>query len=183
MSKPRVLVVEDNELIRMLVVETLIDAGYDVEEAADADSAAKLIEADGYKLLVTDVQMPGRLDGVEFAELARDYDPAISVIVVTGRPDLLSDLRKTGVEATFLTKPFTLKDLVLVASCCVSPEPKGTMLRLRNYTSRRCKHVQSIIRKHSALVKPNFKRRAWRNGCRRPNNRRVIIPTECVGAR
>jgi len=57
MQKPRVLVVEDEALIRALIVETLIDAGFDVEEAGNSDSAARMLEADGYRLLVTDVHM------------------------------------------------------------------------------------------------------------------------------
>ena len=121
MPKPRVLVVEDEALIRELLVETLVDAGYEVDEAASADAAAKLIEADGYKLLITDVHMPGRLDGLDLAVLAKHHDGDLPVVIVTGRPDVVGRLRKAGVKGTMLAKPFALEELVRIAARYVSP--------------------------------------------------------------
>jgi len=63
MSPQRILVVEDESLIRELLVEVLTDAGFEVDEAQDTEAAGDLIDADGYKLLLTDVHMPGPRDG------------------------------------------------------------------------------------------------------------------------
>ena len=123
MPKPRILVVEDEPMIRELIVDTLTDAGYDVEQAETADSAAKLLEADGYQLLVTDVHTPGRLNGLHLAELARDHDPTLPVIVVTGRPDVVHRLRHAQITGTLLPKPFALAELVRIAARYVSPAP------------------------------------------------------------
>ena len=114
MPRPRVLVVEDEPLIRSVVVETLADAGFEVEEAPDSDMAAEMLEADGYRLLITDVHMPGDLDGLELAALAHEHDPDIAVVVVTGRPDIVRTLASSGVRGVALAKPFTLTDLVTV---------------------------------------------------------------------
>ena len=121
MQKPRVLVVEDEALIRALIVETLIDAGFDVEEAGNSDSAARMLEADGYRLLVTDVHMPGALDGIGLARLAHVTYPQMPVIVVTGRPDVLGRLNGSGIRGTSLAKPFKLAELVRVVSRFVRP--------------------------------------------------------------
>jgi two-component system cell cycle sensor histidine kinase/response regulator CckA len=109
-----VLVVEDEALIRSLMVETLLDAGFDVEEAANSDTAAEMLEADGYRLLVTDVHMPGALDGIDLAELAHAHDPDMAVVVVTGRPDVMGRLKRSGIRGATLPKPFQLAELVNV---------------------------------------------------------------------
>ena len=61
MAKTRILVVEDESLVRELLVEVLTDAGFQVDEADNADEADRLLDRDGYKLLLTDIHMPGRI--------------------------------------------------------------------------------------------------------------------------
>ena len=114
MPKPRVLIVEDEALVRTLMVETLTDAGYEVEEAPDSDRAAAMLLADGYELLVTDVHMPGAIDGIELAKLANARYPDLAVVIVTGRPDVLRRLRGTGIRGVALPKPFRLEELLMI---------------------------------------------------------------------
>jgi two-component system OmpR family response regulator len=114
MVHPRVLVVEDEGMIRTLMVEVLQDAGFTVDHAADSDEAVKMLDADGYQLLVTDIHMPGRLDGIELGERAHGREPGLPIVFVTARPDVLARIKDAGIPGASLTKPFTLEKLVSV---------------------------------------------------------------------
>jgi DNA-binding response OmpR family regulator len=71
-----------------------------------------LLDADGYTLLVTDVHMPGQLDGIALAERAQQHRPALPVVFISGRPDVFARLRSTGIKGMALPKPFPLSKLV-----------------------------------------------------------------------
>ena len=75
--RTRILVVEDESLVRELLVEALTDAGFQVDEADNADDADRLLDIDGYKLLLTDIHMPGKLDGVELAQRSLERKPGL----------------------------------------------------------------------------------------------------------
>jgi DNA-binding response OmpR family regulator len=113
-TSARILVVEDEPAIRALMVEILSDAGFEVDEAGNSDVAVRLLDADGYKLLVTDVNMPGELDGAQLAERAHNKDPELPVVFITARPEVLVRLRNAGIPSEILPKPFTLERLVSV---------------------------------------------------------------------
>ena len=116
MPRIRVLVVEDDSLIRSCMVETLADAGYEVDDAETGDLAIKLLEEDGYKLVVTDLNMPGSVDGWGVAAYAHQHEPELPVVFVTGRPDTLARLLKVGLPGAVLPKPFALAKLVETVS-------------------------------------------------------------------
>lgn len=108
----RILVVEDESLVRHLIVEVLTEAGFQVDEASAADEAVKLIDADGYKLLVTDIHMHGRPAGIELAEHARQAEPGLPILFVTARPDVLERLSQWPTKPVFLAKPFSITGLI-----------------------------------------------------------------------
>ena len=85
----RLLLVEDEFLIRLTLSEALIDAGYEVLEAANADEALLLTSAPAVSisLLLTDIQLPGPIDGHALASRLRKTQPDLPVIFMTGRPD------------------------------------------------------------------------------------------------
>ena len=116
MKNGRVLVVEDESLIRELMAEALKDAGFEVDEAATSDEAVRLLDADGYHALVTDVHMPGQLDGLELGRRAHADKPGFPIIFVTARPDVMSRLRDTGINGACLNKPFRLSELTAAVS-------------------------------------------------------------------
>jgi signal transduction histidine kinase/DNA-binding response OmpR family regulator len=95
----RVLLVEDDALVRTITAEMLVDLGYDVVQAADADEA--LAALDGVDLMITDVGL-GRTDGLSLVASARARVPGLAVIVASGRPRAAGT--PDGVE--WLTKPF-----------------------------------------------------------------------------
>jgi two-component system, response regulator PdtaR len=98
-----VLVVDDEPLIRMDLAATIEEAGFKVYEAANADQAVELLEeVEDIKVLLTDVDMPGSMDGVQLAHYARSYWP-VQIIVASGHREVgLSELPP---GAVFLGKP------------------------------------------------------------------------------
>jgi CheY-like chemotaxis protein len=84
-SKAAVLVVEDDPIVRMIGTDLLADAGFDVFEAESADEAVHLLLAHPeIRLLFTDVNMPGSLDGVQLADWACAQRPGLKVLIGSG---------------------------------------------------------------------------------------------------
>lgn len=80
-----VLVVDDEVLLRMLMLDVLQDAGYRAVEAADGPSAMKILESGArIDLLVTDVGLPGGMNGRQIADAARRTRPDLKVLFITG---------------------------------------------------------------------------------------------------
>ena len=102
---PVVLIVDDEPLLRMLAVEAVEDAGFVTLQAADADEAVTLLEANpDVALLFTDINMPGSMDGLALAHAVRNRWPTIKILVVSGQVKLrTSDLPPSS---CFLGKPY-----------------------------------------------------------------------------
>ena len=110
-SRPVVLVVEDEPLLRMLAVEIVQEAGFTAIEAQDADEAVVLLESrTDITLLFTDINMPGSMDGLKLAHAVRDRWPPIKILVVSGKqPFQSSDLPS---NSCFVGKPYQASALV-----------------------------------------------------------------------
>ena len=110
----RVLVVEDDDLVRMIAVEALREEGFEVTEFENGDKAAGLlVDPDGYQALFTDVRMPGSMDGVDIALFARTLDPNIAVIVASGfARNLVSRLEDLDPPMAFFPKPYRPKEVI-----------------------------------------------------------------------
>ena len=110
-SRPVVLVVEDDPLLRMLAVEIVQEAGFTAIEAQDADEAVILLESRAdITLLFTDINMPGSMDGLKLAHAVRDRWPPIKILVVSGKqPFQSSDLPS---NSCFVGKPYQASALV-----------------------------------------------------------------------
>ena len=102
---PRVLIVEDEFLIRITLVEALGEEGFDVLEADSGDAALPILQQGGVQLLLTDIKLPGRLNGRELADRARAQDPTLPIIFMTGQPD--PGDRSSPLDM-FISKPYTL---------------------------------------------------------------------------
>ena len=108
----RLLVVDDEEKIRVLVRKYAEYEGYEVEEAADGMSAIELCRQEKFDLIILDVMMPGR-DGYEVARRLRERRMEMSILMLTARSEL--DDRVTGLNAGadyYLTKPFDTQELL-----------------------------------------------------------------------
>ncbi len=105
----RVLVVEDDPAVRMLIVDVLQGLGYGVLEAADGRAAVPILESDQrIDLLVSDVGLPG-INGRQVAEIARAHRPGLKVLFVTGYAEkaaVRGDFLDEGMD--MITKPFAL---------------------------------------------------------------------------
>lgn len=105
-AEHKILVVEDNDFVRMQIVQFLKQESYEVAEATDGREAlADISENGGYSLAIVDVRMEP-IDGFEFLRSLRGAEIKTPVILVTGdqNPDLLSEANKWGVAAV-LMKP------------------------------------------------------------------------------
>ncbi len=109
-----VLVVDDEPHVRMILSETLADAGADVCEASDGPEALDVLRSDRHvDLVVTDVGLPGGMDGWRLAREARALRPGLPVLHVTGYGDE-GVQRDSSDDAPVhvLTKPFAMDDLM-----------------------------------------------------------------------
>ncbi|WP_406855045.1 response regulator [Alsobacter sp. KACC 23698] len=101
---PRVLVVEDDALLRAYACEVLADEGYAVAEACDACEAFRALVAGGVDLLVTDIDLGPGPDGLELARYAALAHPGLPVLYTSGRAQVDPDDRVAG--SRLLPKPF-----------------------------------------------------------------------------
>ncbi|MCU7240583.1 response regulator [Pseudomonas peradeniyensis] len=106
----RVLVVEDDDILRWLMTEAVTHLGHDVIECANADDALEKFSGDQrLALVITDVRMPGHMDGIDLAKAIWAACPELPVIIVSGHmapaPGFLP------ANARFISKPCTLDEL------------------------------------------------------------------------
>ncbi len=110
-----VLVVDDEATVRMMISDVLRDMGYRVVEAADSVEGMAVLRSDErIDLLVTDVGLPGGMNGRQLAEAARELRHELNVMFVTGYAEnavLNSGHLSPGMQ--LLTKPFTVDALVM----------------------------------------------------------------------
>jgi CheY-like chemotaxis protein len=103
---PVVLLVEDEELISHLVAEWLSEHGFAVRELATAEAALDYLGGGGdANVLLTDINLPGGMDGAELAREAREMRPDLPIVYASGRHGY-SDLAALVPRALFLPKPY-----------------------------------------------------------------------------
>lgn len=100
----RVLIVEDEGLLRELAVDEFCEAGYTVEQAANAEEALAILnDGASFDVLFTDVRMPGTVDGWELGRIVGQILPDIRVIYATGYSETT---RPLNASEHFLQKPY-----------------------------------------------------------------------------
>ncbi len=110
-SAPVILIVDDEPLLRMLAVEIVEEAGYIVLEAQDADEAIIILESRlDIVLLLTDINMPGSMDGLKLAHTVRHRWPPVKIIVVSGQMKLSESDLPSG--SRFFGKPYHAATMV-----------------------------------------------------------------------
>jgi CheY-like chemotaxis protein len=106
----RILLVEDEMLVRELAFEDLTDAGHDVTTAGSGDEALALLRnGPRFDVLFTDIRMPGALDGWQLAAEAKQLIPGLKVVYATGLND---DTGRMNQGELMLTKPYRKHDLL-----------------------------------------------------------------------
>ncbi len=108
-----VLVVDDEPTVRMLVADVLTELGYKTVEAPDGAAGLKLLESQArIDLLITDVGLPGGLNGRQVADAARGLRPDLKVLFITGYAEnAVVDHGHLAPGMHVLTKPFTMDAL------------------------------------------------------------------------
>ena len=125
MSRPlplsKLLVVEDEAIIRLLLTDILEDEGHHVTEADSADNALALLEA-GLQVhaLITDIAMPGNQDGFGLIGWLRHQRPDLPIVVVTGQAVSIDVSALNPKVAAVIYKPYNLTALAALIATLVS---------------------------------------------------------------
>jgi two-component system, response regulator PdtaR len=107
----KVLVVEDEPLIRLGLAAAIEDAGHQVLEAANADEAVRRLTAGNeFRVVVTDVDMPGSMNGIQLAHYVRGHWPEVQILVISGKVGVAPAELPSG--AQFLPKPYQEPKLI-----------------------------------------------------------------------
>lgn len=105
----KVLLVEDEMLVRELAFEDLSEAGHDVTAASNGDEALALLRDERrFEILFTDIKMPGTVDGWQLAEEGRRLIPDLKVVYATG----FGEDAQLDSEDRVLSKPYSKDDLL-----------------------------------------------------------------------
>ena len=105
-----ILLVEDEFLIRMLLADELRDVGYQVIEAVNADEALEVLRGLTPDAIISDVMMPGSLDGMGLLAAVRETSPNLPVILMSGHADPM-DAVAAGANQ-LIAKPFRVGAIV-----------------------------------------------------------------------
>lgn len=110
-EKTKILVVDDEDALRMLLKEELTLHGFDVSEAGDGEAAMDLLSQNYFDLVILDIRMPG-MDGIEVLKNIQEKKLAKKVIMLTGVDELkiARDSMKFGAN-DFMTKPYDFPKL------------------------------------------------------------------------
>jgi DNA-binding NtrC family response regulator len=127
MGYVEILFVEDDPAVLEIGVEFLREAGYDAVTAVNADIAVILLEQGlPFRLLITDIVLPGRLDGFALARRAKEIQPKIEIVYATGFPDVAGVRSRGAPWGRTLLKPFGRDDLIkTVEAVLLAPAPRA----------------------------------------------------------
>lgn len=114
MTHPHILVVDDEHIILDVLERALSDAGFQISRADASDAALGIFEHEDIDLLMTDIKMPGPVDGVALAGLMRRRKPRMPVIFLSGNLDGLANSDRVEPPSAFLIKPVILDDVMTI---------------------------------------------------------------------
>jgi len=122
MENNRILVVDDEEIIRQLLARTFAEGQYQVEAVGDAEAALSRLKGDSFNLLIMDLKMP-KIDGMDALKEIKDVNPYIEVIIITGYPTIELAVEAVKIGAfDFICKPFDLEQLKITVSRCLEKQ-------------------------------------------------------------
>ncbi len=153
----RVVVAEDEALIRLDLVEMLTEAGYEVVgQAGDGEAAISITEKEKPDLVVMDVKMP-KLDGISAAErIANQRIAPVVILTAFSQKDLVERARDAGAMA-YLTKPFTIEDLMPAIELAVSRFQEIKQLDAEVTDLQEQLKARKLIEKAKGILMKNLK--------------------------
>jgi len=124
-GKPTILVVEDEALILVSAVDLIETAGFAALAASNADEAISILEArNDIRVVFTDVDMPGSMDGIKLSHYIRDRWPPIHLIVASGKTQMDQSHLPDG--AVFFPKPYLEEPLLDAITTFLNDRMPGT---------------------------------------------------------
>ena len=142
----KILIVDDEEDIRVVLDISLSDMGYEVYTAEDGEEALRILSEIKPSIVLTDIRMPV-MDGIELLRRIKQVNPETEVIMVTGHGDMDLAIKSLKYEATdFITKP--IKDDILEIALKRAQERISMRRQLRDYTE----HLEDLVREKSAKL-------------------------------
>lgn len=127
---PRILVIDDDDLVRTAVRQMLENKGFDVVVASHGQQALRILDGGRFDAILVDIFMPD-MDGLETIRAFRERSPEITIVAMSGTrfyegaasaPDFLLMATKLGANAS-LRKPFRSRDLVATIEACLAARP------------------------------------------------------------
>lgn len=114
LEKIKILVVDDESIIRNLLTDVLTDAGYEVKAVSTGEEALIEIRENSYSIVITDLRMPG-LSGIEVIKKVKQINADICIILITAYPSIESAIEAMREGAyDYITKPFNIEEIKLV---------------------------------------------------------------------
>ncbi len=145
----RVLVIDDEPLVRDVLTELFSSQGYTVQVASDGAEAERIFMPQTCAAALVDLRIPGD-DGIRILDLIRRIDPTISVILMTGYPTLESAIAALQHGAfSYIIKPFRLGQLLDIVQ-----EATAATLKTRrgDHLSRRLNRLEQTLREHGIAI-------------------------------
>jgi len=162
----KILIIDDDEIARDVVVSLLSKEGFSVYSARDGIEGIRALKLDLYSLVITDLRMPGA-DGFEVLKAARDFNPRAAVVILTayGTLDNAIEAIKCGAY-DYITKPFKLQEILIVVENALKraelmEENEELRLHLRN-TYRDLEMIKTVKRRATPDLTMNFLERLAR---------------------
>lgn len=170
MTEPteRILVVEDDENLRLPLVDNLEDEGFSVEQASSGEAAVEAVRKQDFDVVVLDIMLPG-MNGYEVCKVLRSEGSSAGVLMLTARS--LEDDVVTGFDAgadDYLTKPYRLRELLARVRALLrrrgstggteaSPKVSDTIVDLDGiHIDRSARTVVDAEGKHVELTRTEF---------------------------
>jgi len=161
MKVNKLLVVDDEHLIRWSLEQNLKKHGYEVVTAGNGEDALRLVREEQPDLVLLDIQLPG-ISGIDVLEKIKDHDENIVVIMVTANSGLENAINAMRLGAyDYISKPFNLDELsIIVKKALETSDLRQEVVRLRNETknvgapniigeSREIKYLMEVLEKVS----------------------------------
>jgi response regulator NasT len=155
-SQRRVVVAEDESLIRMDIVETLRDKGFDVVgEAGDGNKAVELAFALKPDLMVMDIKMPD-LDGLSAAEKIAELQIPVVLLTAFSQQELVTRAAEVGAMA-FLVKPFSPQDLLPAIEIALSRHAQLVALESEIHDLGERLETRKLVERAKAVLSEKMK--------------------------
>jgi two-component system response regulator AtoC len=149
---PKILLAEDDEIMRVSIYDSLKKHGWQVDEAKDGLEAMALFEKEQYHLIISDIRMPG-LDGLTLLKNVRKQSPDTDVIIMTAYGsvnDAIDCLRRGAKD--YILKPFDLDDLIIRVTRLFETQAVKAKCEVLEATCRH-DHDRKLFGKSAAMQK------------------------------